>query len=140
MKGRLLPIIVMVSLCAWAAVSSASTIDPNEFELLIDAVAQAESNNNPRAVGDNGRALGAYQIHRAYWRDGTRLLGVYWSYKEAFDPKKARSIVKAYLLHYGRGKSLIEMARIHNGGPNGYRKKSTLGYARKITTLLRSVG
>ena len=38
----------------------------------------------------------------------------------------------AYLLHYGKGKSFLEMARIHNGGPRGCAKKATLCYARKI--------
>jgi hypothetical protein len=41
-------------------------------------------------------------------------------------------VVKAYLLHYGKGKSLVEMARIHNGGPRGCEKKGTLPYVRKI--------
>jgi hypothetical protein len=28
------------------------------------------------------------------------------------------------------------MARIHNGGPNGYKKRATLPYARKIAQIL----
>ncbi|MFC1652556.1 hypothetical protein ACFL3F_02445 [Planctomycetota bacterium] len=36
--------------------------------------------------------------------------------------------------YYGKGKSLLEMAHIHNGGPHGYRKKATLPYERKILT------
>jgi len=36
------------------------------------------------------------------------------------------------LLHYGQGKSLLDMARIHNGGPHGHEKEATLCYARKI--------
>ena len=90
------------------------------------------SHCNPNVVGDGGRALGAYQIHRVYWEDGTKLLGVDWPHRDATDLKKARRVVKTYLLHYGEGKSLIEMARIHNGGPHGYKKKTTLPYARKI--------
>ena len=65
-------------------------------------------------------------------KDGTELLGVNWPHRDATDPKKARRVVKAFLLHYGQGKSLLEMARIHNGGPCGDKKKATLPYARKI--------
>jgi hypothetical protein len=110
--------------------------DAEELELLLDAIAEVESNGNPNAVGDDGKALGMYQIHRAYWKDGTRLLDVAWEYAHAKDPHKARTVVRAYLLHYGRGKSLLDMARIHNGGPRGHRKKATLRYARRVAALL----
>lgn len=112
----------------------------HDLETLLDAIAEIESQNRPDAIGDKGRAIGAYQIHRAYWKDGTRILGMDWSYREAFDPKKARRVARAYLLHYGKGRSLMDMARIHNGGPKGYKKASTLIYARKIRSLLRRKG
>jgi hypothetical protein len=124
-------IVLAPALCVVAS-AQAAPARPNDIERLLDAIARVESHYDPNAVGDSGRALGAYQIHRVYWEDGTALLGVDWPHRDATDPKKARRVVKAYLLHYGSGKSLIEMARIHNGGPCGYRKKATLCYARKI--------
>ena len=130
-----LPAICLIFLAsAWCAGPSAqaAAADSNEIERLLDAIAHIESHYDPDAVGDGGRALGAYQIHRVYWEDGTRLLGVDWPHRDATNPKKARRVVKAYLLHYGNGKSLVEMARIHNGGPCGYKKKATVRYARKI--------
>lgn len=123
-------IVLLPAMCAVASVQAAP--GPSDIERLLDAIARIESHGNPDAVGDRGRALGTYQIHRVYWEDGTALLGVDWPHGDATDPKKARRVVKAYLLHYGEGKSLVEMARIHNGGPCGYRKKATLLYARKI--------
>jgi hypothetical protein len=125
---------LVVVMPAWFAAASApaAAVDPNDIERLLDAIARIESHCSPNAVGDGGRALGAYQIHRVYWEEGTELLGVDWPHRDATDPKKARRVVKAYLLHYGKGKSLLEMARIHNGGPYGDRKKATLCYARKI--------
>ena len=33
-----------------------------------------------------------------------------------------------------------DIARIHNGGPNGYRKDSTLGYWKKVKIQLRKLG
>ena len=130
-----LPVFCLVVLMpAWSVVASAqaAAVDPKDIERLLDAIARIESHCDPNAVGDGGRALGAYQIHRIYWEEGTEFLGVDWPHRDASDPTKARQVVRAYLLHYGNGRSLIEMARIHNGGPSGYRKKATLCYARKI--------
>jgi len=107
--------------------------------MLLDAIAEIESKNKPCAIGDGGKAIGAYQIHRSYWRDGTRFLNVNWDYSLAFDSVKSRMVVKAYLLHYGKGKTLFDMARIHNGGPNGLNKNSTLAYARKINKILKKL-
>jgi hypothetical protein len=132
MKLLSIGLIVLVPASFAAASVQAAATDPNGIERLLDAIARIESRYDPNAVGDGGRALGAYQIHRVYWKDATGLLGVDWPYRDATDPRKARQAVKAYLLHYGNGKSLIEMARIHNGGPCGHRKKATLCYARKI--------
>jgi len=106
------------------------------MELLLDAIAQVESRNNPTSVGDSGKAAGMYQIHRSYWVDATRILGVTWDYREAQDPEKARRVVRAYLSYYGKGKTLLDMARIHNGGPKGDQKKATLAYARRIERVL----
>jgi hypothetical protein len=38
-----------------------------DFHNLADAVAVAESNNNPQAVGDSGKARGAYQMWKVAW-------------------------------------------------------------------------
>ncbi len=129
-------ILAVVPFClAWNVARAESQESPG-LDLLLDAIAEVESNSDAHAVGDSGRALGAYQIHRSYWKDGTRLLGVDWGYDCAKDPTKARQVVRAYLLHYGRDRSLLEKARIHNGGPRGYRKRATLRYARKIARVL----
>ncbi len=106
------------------------------MDRLLDAIALVESRDNSRAVGDHGHALGVYQIHRSYWAEGTALLGVTWEYREARNPQKARQVVRAYLSYYGHGKSLPDMARIHNGGPRGCEKAATLAYARKIEQVL----
>jgi hypothetical protein len=129
-------LLAVIPACFGFEMATAAMAEVRQVNLLLDAIARIESNGNPQAIGDSGRALGVYQIHRSYWRDGTRLLGVNWSYDCARDPVKARQVVRAYLLHYGRGRSLLEKARIHNGGPRGYQKKATLRYAHKIAKVL----
>lgn len=110
----------------------------DRIERLLDAIAQVESRSNRNAVGDGGRAIGVYQIHRRYWQDGTRILGMDWPYEDAANPAKARQVVRAYLRHYGKDRSLLDMARIHNGGPNGHKKESTQDYAKKISAVMDS--
>jgi hypothetical protein len=40
-----------------------------EIEDFMDKVAIIESNNNPNAIGDNGNAIGAYQMHKDAYLD-----------------------------------------------------------------------
>jgi hypothetical protein len=88
-----------------------------------------ESLDDPSAVGDNGRALGAYQIHHAYFID-SRMEG---NYKDVVtDPNKADDVVLNYFKRYGKGKTFRQLARIHNGGPRGYLKECTQDYADKV--------
>ena len=136
MKGLLLLSAILVSPPIRIG-GNATSVDRSGLDLLLDAIAAVESRNDPGAAGDGGTAVGPYQIHRDYWADATRFLGVDWSYADARDPVKAREVVRAYLLHYGRGCSMMEMARIHNGGPNGHKKAITLEYARRIAATLR---
>ncbi len=125
---------IAACLVAWDPMARAADDDP--MDRLLDAIAHVESRNDPNAVGDSGRARGVYQIHRLYWQDGTRLLGVTWSYDDAVDPVKARQVVRAYLRHYGRDRDLLDLARIHNGGPSGHKKAATRPYADKIEAVL----
>jgi len=136
MKGLLLLSVILISPPIRTG-GNTTSVDPNGLDRLLDAIAAVESRNDPGVAGDGGRALGPYQIHRAYWADATRFLGVDWSYSDARNPVKAREAVRAYLLHYGRGRSMMEMARIHNGGPNGHKKAITVEYARRISAALR---
>ncbi len=132
-------VLLVLGVGAWslgACVAQADSGPSASLDPLLDAIAVLESENGAHPIGDGGRALGPYQIHRRYWQDATKILGVDWSYDQAYDAAKARAVVRAYLLYYGKGKSLIQLARIHNGGPGGDRKASTLRYAAKIRKIL----
>ena len=102
---------------------------------VLDAIYQLES-GGPCLDGDGGKAIGPYQIHRAYWIDGTKFLQVKWPYSDARDFKRARIVTYAYLRHYGSNLPPIEAARCHNGGPRGYVMKSTLSYQAKLLKIL----
>jgi hypothetical protein len=86
--------------------------------------------------GDNGAALGPLQIHRAYWKDS----GVPGTYSQCADLAYSRRVVTAYLKRYAKSAwdagRVDVLARVHNGGPMGGRKKATLAYARKVLAAM----
>lgn len=106
------------------------------FFTVAKAMMYVESRGDPQAIGDGGKAIGVFQIHRAYWADGTRFLGVSWPYSDAKDPAKAIAVVQAYTKHYaavhGRSWTAEIIAKIHNGGPLGWKKASTKSYWNRV--------
>jgi len=86
--------------------------------------------------GDAGRAIGPYQIHRAYFDDS----GVQGTYSDCRDPEFARRVVLAYWKRWCP--DALEncdaqiLARVHNGGPRGASKAGTLAYWRKFEQQL----
>lgn len=115
-------------------------------ERLLDAIMQVESGGDPAAVGDGGRAIGAYQIHRGYWQDAVEFdKSIGGVYEDCFDPIYARKVVVAYLTRYAPKNATMEQcARIHNGGCNIFKKKkdskawhNTTAYWNKVRKVLR---
>jgi len=109
---------------------------------LILAMIQVESGGRNYAVGDEGRSLGCLQLTASYVQDASEHANKDWVHKDAFNRRKAIDITLAYMDRYatkerlGREPTAQDIARIHNGGPNGWRKKSTLPYWEKIKTVL----
>jgi len=91
---------------------------------FLDAICKVESNCNPSAVGDNGNAIGAYQIWKSYWKDAIEhdpsIGGVY---EDCLNKTYSEKIVRAYMDRYaterrlGRPVTDEDRARMHNGGP-----------------------
>jgi hypothetical protein len=123
----------------------------DRVDKLVPVLVKVESSGRNDAVGDrksNAKgnsansyfAWGCLQLHKVYVDDVNRISGKKYEHCDAFDRKKAEEIVKIYLVHYGKhyerktGKpaSLEILSRIHNGGPNGYAKKSTVKYWAKV--------
>lgn len=125
MTSLLLALVVMLGL---------GSVPPAKVDSLLVAIATIESGNDSNAVGDGGKAIGAYQIHKVYWQDAVefdKTLG--GSYQDCYDPDYARRVVLAYLKRYApAGATQETLARIHNGGPRGYLKKATLKYWAKV--------
>jgi len=125
-----------VCVCALALVCARAGAEPPKALTpdLLNAIRQVESGGNDNAVGDAGKAIGPYQIHKVYWQDAVehdKSLG--GTYQDCYDPEYARRVVIAYLSRYApKNATAQDLARIHNGGPKGYKKTATVKYWNKV--------
>lgn len=132
----------IVALTLFLVVSCSAKTGAAVPEHVIDALVKVESNGNPAAVGDNGKALGCLQIWSCVVEDVNQVSRVKYTHADAFDPAKARAICRAYLARYatakrlGREPTAEDYARIWNGGPSGWRKKETIKYWHKVAAVL----
>lgn len=104
---------------------------------ILDAIRMVESSGNPNPPdGDDGLAIGPYQIHRRYWED-SELPG---SYQDCRRRQYAERVVEAYMRRWvpqeWQWRDAEVIARIHNGGPRGMHKMATDGYWRRVEEQL----
>jgi len=115
---------------------------------LFDAIADVESTSGKRSAN-------VYQITDIYLRDVNRIMLLsryrfFPSFRlcDRFSPMKSQDMMLVYWRFYGdiykatTGKTpTIEvLARIHNGGPYGYRLRSTAAYWRRVRSFLNKQG
>jgi hypothetical protein len=113
-------------------------------ERFFKAIHQVESSGRTgKIVGDNGRANGAFQIHREYFNDAVEfdksLKGS--DYSKVDDVGFAKRVITAYLKKYvPKAVSTNDyetLARVHNGGPKGYTNPNTVKYWKKVQKYLK---
>ena len=130
-------VVILLVILSLSMVTMANTVSSN----LLSAICKVESNCEEDAVGDNGNAIGPYQIWEIYWKDAVEFnpsLRKNHTYEDCTNKEYAEQIVLAYWQRYatekriGRPVTDEDRARIHNGGPNGYKKKATLKYWKKV--------
>lgn len=110
---------------------------------FLDAVATVESNNNDKATGDDGKAIGRYQIWSIYWDDAKSFApAIKGEYSDCRNKEYAERVVVAFLLRYAEDAVKVRdyqtLARIHNGGPRGARKPATLKYWEKVEKIINA--
>ena len=141
---------LMILLAATSCSASCFAKDPgwseSRWRTFLDALRQtetsAEPNNGLGATGDNGNAIGPYQIWEIYYQDAKDYdKSINFPYTDCLNDKaKSEKVIKAYIKRYlPENGTMEDAARIHNGGPNGYKKKSTLGYLKKFVGFLKSL-
>ena len=149
-KVTIITLMIGIPIMIWAAslnreVESEPVVRQEKnvtFDDLLDAIEFVESGGEEYpevCIGDGGDAVGAYQIHKIYVDDANRIVG--WDkflYADRWDRDNSREMTSIVIQHYGKG-DFETMARIHNGGPNGWKKESTKKYWNKVKIRLESL-
>lgn len=111
--------------------------------LLAAAIATAETNGRNDLVGAAGEQ-GPLHITRAYLQDVNQHYGTRYSMWDMRDQKKATDVLAKYCALYctvkrlGREPTLEDYARVHHGGPDGWRKPGTRAYWQRVNAILRA--
>ena len=105
---------------------------------LMDAIAVVESNSGAMSAN-------VYQLEPVYVEDVCRITGQRITHAQAVgDDAVARACIEAYWDYYGaryyrltgRQADAEVLARIHNGGPDGWRKPATRAYWVRVKSAL----
>lgn len=130
---KILSFLVVVTFMFTTSVYAAKV--PQKFLKAIH-MTETQRKHGP-ILGDGGRALGPLQIHKRYFNDAAEFdpsLGD--DYRKVANLQFAERVVTAYLNRYASNAIVRNdyqmMARIHNGGPDGWKEKSTLKYWHRI--------
>jgi hypothetical protein len=151
-------LLVSIFICMAFAVSSMAMVDAHlrvsDPDAFIYAIVMVENPwLDPHRVGDRSlyyKAFGLLQARKPYLDDVNRIVGPHMMMKmwgkarltivDMKDKTKAVWVTKVYLVYYGKeyesdtGKRVTPeiYARIHNGGPEGWRKWTTISYWHKV--------
>lgn len=125
----------LIAAAAMAAMTAYGEIEVSRS--LLDKIAYVESRGDQSAFNKGSGAYGMYQIRMPYLSDANEAMGTDYTLDDMFDAEKAEQVVRAYLTKWGskfaerngRLPTDEELARIHNGGPRGAERHSTLKYA-----------
>jgi hypothetical protein len=113
-----------------SAVTLAAAVPPPsdyDTDRIVDAIRQVETGgckNPSAATGDDGKAIGPFQIWESYWHDALEYdPSIGGEYSDCRDEAYARRIVIAYLSRYVKHWDDETVARTHNGGGSILKKK-----------------
>lgn len=67
------------------------------YGIDLSAIAQIESSGNPKAIGDGGKALGKFQLHKAVVDEYNRFHNASYLHKNALDAHISEQIASWYL-------------------------------------------
>lgn len=133
-------LIVLVHLVLSASLAQAPQEKPDLTRLFhaIRIVETGGEQEPEHAVGDGGRSIGPYQISRAYLKDS----GISGDWMRCRDERFSERVMLAYWQRHCpqalRKGDYETLARIHNGGPDGYRKTSTVKYWNLVRQAMAS--
>lgn len=112
--------------------------------LVASLLIAIESGGNDAAVSPDGQCVGPLQEKAIYVADVNRIAGTRFTHEDAYDREKAIRMMEVYLRYYAtrarlrHEPTLEDMARIHAGGPVGWRDPATKKYWRRVARELRA--
>lgn len=139
-------VIIIIALTLFTTITKSEPITETEATLteldvteIREVLKQVETNNNPDVIGDSGDSYGVLQIQKLAIIDVNERYGTSYTHKDALKVEHAERIfilyIKRWVKHLerveGRKATVEDVVRIWNGGPNGYKRKSTLLYYNK---------
>lgn len=108
------------------------------YAQLIAALIVVESQGNDQAVGADRKSYGPLQITDVCREDVNRIARTNYTREDCFDRDKSIEMFHVYIAHYctrarlGRDPRWEDVARIWNGGPDGWKESATLAYWEKV--------
>jgi len=111
------------------------TMGSNLHEIR-DILKHVETDYRPEIIGDFGKSYGILQIGQKVITDVNRIYGTSYVHGDAFDINCAEEIFELYIKYWtgklekreAREATEEDIVRIWNGGPQGWRRNSTLDY------------
>ena len=115
---------------------------------IMSILKTVETNNDPTAIGDNGRSYGILQIQRSVLSDVNRVYGTNYKHEDMFSEKSSEEVFNLYLC-LGKEKFLKkhkrfpteeELVRMWNGGIyKGYTYNQTKLYYQKYLDVKQRI-
>lgn len=130
--------IAVIAACALIVCAIASTPREIDYNRLLKAIAQVESDNGATSAN-------VYQLTQVWVDDISRIVGEEFSLDQLIEERYlAEDLIIRYWKYYGAQYEAREgvapdyqvLARIHNGGPRGYAKAATRPYWHKVQKYL----
>lgn len=112
---------------------------------LLAALISVESGGNDQARGRHGE-LGALQVRACVVKDVNRIAGTHYRWAEMTNRWAALGVLRIYTGHYcseerlGRKATDQDVARVWHGGPDGWRRRVTLAYWRRVRARMEHSG
>ncbi|OHA26124.1 MAG: hypothetical protein A3C06_03855 [Candidatus Taylorbacteria bacterium RIFCSPHIGHO2_02_FULL_46_13] len=140
---------LVLFIAAMITAMEARAVAPSPKSRLIAALIEVESRGNDYAIGDRhmtDRAYGPLQIRKPCVDNVNRRFGTRVRVEDLIGNRSQSVwICQKYLEMYatrsrlGREPSEEDLARVWNGGPQGYKKLSTLPYWSKVKKALAQI-
>ncbi|UDQ97510.1 hypothetical protein AAEX28_10850 [Lentisphaerota bacterium WC36G] len=145
---KLIYTILFALLCSISIASKAKTLHitlHSSDKILIQSLIMTETGGDDKAIGDDGLAYGALQIHQGVVDDVNRIYGLELTHQNMFNRHNAIFVCFAYLRYWAvqyhkttkKLPTYEVLARIWNGGPEGYKNSDTAAYWEKVKKHLK---